>query len=96
MILMMIDDMQVITVAGILYYTRDAKVPSLVLIVTSCIPLFFLWHAPESPKFLYANEKWDELRKTFYKLDGKNSKLWSYYKFDAEVKPNVEKTQNAN
>lgn len=56
-------------------------------IVMSCVCLFYChFYMPESPKFLYVNEKYDEVREIMKQMAGFNGKqIGKNYRFEKEI-----------
>ena len=66
------------------------------MIFTSLPCIYFICKAPESPKYLYSYNKWDELHEAFEYISNRNNAWWGNYKFDAQLNPADTTTEKEN
>ena len=94
MTISIIDKFIQIFVPILIYFTGDTKYVILCIILTSVIPLLFIYKAPDSPEFLYTNKQWDKLHAAFKLISKYESVEWKNYKFDKEINLEVTDTNN--
>ncbi|CAI2363809.1 unnamed protein product [Moneuplotes crassus] len=78
------DAITMIFVAGWFFIITYGESTIVLYIVTSCLSLYFVYKAPESPQYLYTKKKWGELHASFAQISKINGIEWNGYKFDRE------------
>ena len=72
MFMQLLDKIHMVLIPILIYYTGNAKYPLLLMIFTSLPCIYFICKAPESPKYLYSYNKWDELHEAFEYISNRN------------------------
>lgn len=80
------DAIIMIIVAFYFYIIKYGESTIVFYMVFSLISLYFVYRAPESPRFLYSKENWEGLHSAFSKISRINNKEWDGFKFDKEGK----------
>lgn len=73
-----------IFIAGYFSVVKYGETTIILYVFFSCISLYFITKAPESPQFLYTKKRWKELHNSFGKISKINHSEWKGYKFDRE------------